>query len=335
MNSVIANLEIHYNTENAIKNGFSNLINGSFTQSQAGYFFGYLKGSNINPMKYLEFVANEILSKVDFAKSPECLDVCGTGGDGLKTLNISTAAAFVLASGGVKITKHGNKAVSSSSGSSDVLRELGINIAHDKTQIESNIQNEILSFISAPHVFEFLQNLGIVRREIGVKTIFNFIGPLINPAKPQRQLVGISVNDTQKYCQILKNLGRKRAIVAHSENGGDEIMPFCTANISELLPDGNIKNWIFDPKEIPEFCNENQQEIIGADAKYNARRMIQIFSNNTKDAYRDSVILNSAFGFYVANKCHTIPEGCNYAKTLLDSGMVLNFLNEFIQKNSL
>ena len=230
-----------------------------------------------------------------------CIDTCGTGGDGMNTLNISTASALLLASMGVKVAKHGNKAVSSKCGSGDVLEALNIKINLEPVDIESQIDKNNFGFMFAPNYHSAMRFVGPTRKKIGKRTIFNMIGPLSSPALVQRQVVGVFDKKLLKIFAIaLKNLKIKFAWIVNSEDGLDEISPYAKTNVIQLK-DNDISEIVIDPKKL-NVNAEKFENLVGNNAKYNAEKMINIFKGEDND-FSKAVCLNAAAGLII-NEVH-------------------------------
>ena len=247
-----------------------------------------------------------------------CIDTCGTGGDGMHTLNISTASALLLASMGIKIAKHGNKAVSSKCGSGDVLEALKIKIDLEPKDIEKEINVNNFGFMFAPNYHSAMRFVGPIRKQIGKRTIFNLIGPLSNPALVKRQVVGVFDKKLLKvFADGLKNLDIKFAWIVSSEDGLDEISPYEKTNVIQLK-DGKISEIIIDPY----LLNVNAdkfENLIGDDANFNAAKMIDIFKGEDND-FSKAVCLNAAAGLIVAEKFLEFSEAYNNARKFILSG---------------
>ena len=230
-----------------------------------------------------------------------CVDTCGTGGDGMNTLNISTASALLLASMGVKVAKHGNKAVSSKCGSGDVLESLNIEINLEPKDIESQINKNNFGFMFAPNYHSAMRFVGPTRKKIGKRTIFNMIGPLSSPALVKRQVVGVFDKKLLKiFANALKNLDIKFAWIVNSEDGLDEISPYSKTNVIQLK-NNEISEIIIDPSEL-NVNAEKFENLIGNDAKFNADKMVDIFKGEDND-FSKAVCLNAAAGLIV-NETH-------------------------------
>jgi anthranilate phosphoribosyltransferase len=230
----------------------------------------------------------------------DCVDTCGTGGDGMNTLNISTASALLLASMNIKVAKHGNKAVSSKCGSGDVLEALNIKINLEPKDIEDQIHQNNFGFMFAPNYHSAMRFVGPTRKKIGKRTIFNMIGPLSSPALVERQVVGVFDKKLLKiFANALKNLNIKFAWIVNSEDGLDEISPYAKTNVIQLK-DNKISEITIDPKEL-NINADKFDNLLGDDAKFNANKMIDIFKGEDND-FSKAVCLNAAAGLIVAEK---------------------------------
>ena len=230
----------------------------------------------------------------------DCVDTCGTGGDGMNTLNISTASALLLASMNIKVAKHGNKAVSSKCGSGDVLEALNIKINLEPKDIEDQINKNNFGFMFAPNYHSAMRFVGPTRKKIGKRTIFNMIGPLSSPALVERQVVGVFDKKLLKiFANALKNLNIKFAWIVNSEDGLDEISPYAKTNVIQIK-DNKISEITIDPKEL-NINADKFDNLLGDDAKFNANKMIDIFKGEDND-FSKAVCLNAAAGLIVAEK---------------------------------
>ena len=254
------------------------------------------------------------------------IDTCGTGGDGKNTLNISTASSLLLASMGIKVAKHGNKALSSKCGSADVLEKLKININLKPEEVTKSIEKNNFGFMFAPNYHSAMKHVGPVRKKIGKRTIFNLIGPLSSPANVQRQVVGVfSKKWLLPFADALKKLRSKHVWIAHSEDGMDEISPFVVTNIIEVK-DNKINQIQIDPKKIGIKLN-NSDNLKGEDAEYNAGKIIDIF-NGVKNEFSEAVSLNSAAGLIVSGKFIKFEEAYQFSNNHITSGKVMDHLKK-------
>ena len=256
----------------------------------------------------------------------DCIDTCGTGGDGMNTLNISTAAALLLASMGTKVAKHGNKAVSSKCGSGDVLEALKIKIDHEPNEIEKEINNNNFGFMFAPNYHSAMKFVGPVRKKIGKRTIFNMIGPLSSPALVNRQVVGVFDKKLLMiFAEGLKNLKIKFAWIVNSEDGLDEISPYANTNIIQLK-DGLISEITIDPKAL-NINAEKLDNLIGDDANFNAYKIIDIFKGHDND-FSKAVCLNAAAGLIVSEKFTNFSDSYKFSREFILSGKPYSHLEK-------
>jgi anthranilate phosphoribosyltransferase len=247
-----------------------------------------------------------------------CVDTCGTGGDGMNTLNISTASALLLSSMGTKVAKHGNKAVSSKCGSGDVLEALKIRIDLEPNDIEKEINNNNFGFMFAPNYHSAMRFVGPVRKKIGKRTIFNMIGPLSNPALVNKQVIGVFDKSLLNiFAEGLKNLNIKFAWIVNSEDGLDEISPYAKTNVMQLK-NGEISEITIDPKLL-NINAEKFENLVGDDANYNANKMIEIFKGKDND-FSKAVCLNAAAGLIVNEKFSEFSDAYNHSRKFILSG---------------
>ena len=278
------------------KSAFNILMNGEATEDQIYDFLTLLslKGEVSDEIAGGVYVLRDKSKRVNVQN---CVDTCGTGGDGMNTLNISTASALLLASMGVKVAKHGNKAVSSKCGSGDVLEELNIKINLEPNEIKEQINKNNFGFMFAPNYHSAMKFVGPTRKKIGKRTIFNMIGPLSSPALVQKQVVGVFDKKLLKvFANALNNLNIKFAWIVNSEDGLDEISPYAKTNVVQLK-DNKISEIIIDPNELKIDANKFE-DLVGDDAKFNADKMIKIFKGEDND-FSKAVCLNAAAGLIV------------------------------------
>ena len=256
----------------------------------------------------------------------DCVDTCGTGGDGMNTLNISTASALLLASMGIKVAKHGNKAVSSKCGSGDVLEALNIKIDLEPKDIEDQIKKNNFGFMFAPNYHSAMRFVGPTRKKIGKRTIFNMIGPLSSPALGERQVVGVFDKKLLKiFANALNNLNIKFAWIVNSEDGLDEISPYAKTNVVQLK-DNKISEITIDPNEL-NINADKFDNLLGDDAKFNAAKMIDIFKGEDND-FSKAVCLNAAAGLIVAEKYSTFNNAYEDARKHILTGKAFEHLKK-------
>ena len=307
------------------KSAFNILMNGKASEDEIFNFLTLLslKGEVSSEIAGGVYVLREKSKRVN---NDECIDTCGTGGDGMNTLNISTASALLLASIGIKVAKHGNKAVSSKCGSGDVLEALNININLEPNLVEDQINKLNFGFMFAPNYHSAMKFVGPTRKKIGKRTIFNMIGPLSNPALVTRQVIGVFDKKLLNiFAEALKNLGIKFAWIVNSEDGLDEISPYEKTNVVQLNK-GEISNITIDPKELNIHAN-NIKDLIGNDSKFNADRMIDIFKGEDND-FSKAVCLNAAAGLIVSEKYNDFKTAYNFTREFIKSGKTFEHLKK-------
>ena len=281
------------------KTAFEILMEGKASEDEIFNFLTLLsaKGEVSDEVAGGVYVLREKSKRVNVQ---DCVDTCGTGGDGMNTLNISTASALLLASMNIKVAKHGNKAVSSKCGSGDVLEALNIKINLEPKDIEDQINKNNFGFMFAPNYHSTMRFVGPTRKKIGKRTIFNMIGPLSSPALVERQVVGVFDKKLLKiFANALNNLNIKFAWIVNSEDGLDEISPYGKTNVIQLK-NNKISEITIDPKELNISANKFEN-LLGDDAKFNANKMIDIFKGEDND-FSKAVCLNAAAGLIVAEK---------------------------------
>ena len=299
------------------KKAFEILMNGKASDSEIFDFLTLLsaKGEVSDEIAGGVYVLRNKSKRVNVKN---CVDTCGTGGDGMNTLNISTASALLLSSMGIKVAKHGNKAVSSKCGSGDVLEALNIKIDLEPKDIEEQINKKNFGFMFAPNYHSAMRFVGPTRKKIGKRTIFNMIGPLSSPALVERQVVGVFNKNLLKiFAEALRNLNIKYAWIVNSEDGLDEISPYAITNVVQLK-NGKISEIIIDPKELDIHANKFD-DLLGDDAKFNASKMIDIFKGEDND-FSKAVCLNAAAGLIVAEKNSEFKDAYNLARSHILSG---------------
>ena len=309
---------------------FSELMEGKHNESSIIDILENLlvKGETKDELAGGIYILREKASKV--STDENTIDTCGTGGDGQNSLNISTAAAIVLASMGVKVAKHGNKAVSSNCGSADVLEALKININLSPKEAEENIKKFNFAFMFAPNYHSAMKYVGPARKKMGKKTIFNLIGPLSSPAQVKRQVIGVFNKKWMKpFAEALKENGVVHAYIVHSDDGMDEISPFEKTNVVELK--GNsIKQFSIDPKSLG-LNSTNKENLKGRNAEYNSEKIIEIYQGKNNE-FSQAVALNVAAGLIVSGKENDFKTSFKNATEHLNSGKVFQHLTK-IQSN--
>ena len=315
---------------NESKSLFSDLMEGKHAEDKIIEILEALikKGETKDELAGGIYILRDKATKVSC--DPGTIDTCGTGGDGQNSLNISTAAAIVLASMGVKVAKHGNKAVSSNCGSADVLEALKININLKPNEAEESIKNFNFAFMFAPNYHSAMKHVGPARKKMGKKTIFNLIGPLSSPAQVKRQVIGVFDKKWMKpFAEALKENNVVHAYIVHSEDGMDEISPFAKTNVVELK-DGKINEFTIDPKKLG-LNSGDKENLKGKNAEYNSEKIVEIYKG-TANEFSQSVALNAAAGLIVAGKESDFKNAFKKASEHLNSGKVFEHLTKLQSK---
>ncbi len=315
-----------------------NKENLSFEESKAAFeILMDGKASDIEIFEFLTFlsakgeVSDEIAGGVYVLRNKSkrvnvnnCIDTCGTGGDGKNTLNISTASALLLASMGIKVAKHGNKAVSSKCGSGDVLDKLKIKINLEPKDVENQINKYNFGFMFAPNYHSAMKYVGPTRKKIGKRTIFNMIGPLSSPALVQRQVVGVFDKKLLKlFANGLKNLNIKFAWIVNSEDGLDEISPYAKTTVIQIK-NSQISEITIDPKDLKIKANKFE-DLLGDNSEFNANKIIDIFKGEDND-FSKAVCLNAAAGLIVSEKYYKFIDAYQEARAHILSGKTYKHL---------
>nr|WP_257216550.1 anthranilate phosphoribosyltransferase [Allopusillimonas soli] len=272
-------------------------------------------------------VMREFALPVETSNPQDLLDMCGTGGDGSNTFNISTAAMFVAASQGVKIAKHGNRSASSSSGSADVLEELGVNITLDPEQVAESIDRCGIGFMFAPAHHGAMKNVAAVRKELGVRTIFNILGPLTNPARAANQLMGVFHPDLVGIqVRVLERLGSRHVLIVHGKDGMDEASLGASTMVGELR-DGQVREYEIHPEDYGMTMVSNRSLKV-SNRRESAALVLESLENAAGPA-RDIVGFNAGLAIYAGNQADSIEEGLKLAFEAIASGAARAKLEEF------
>jgi anthranilate phosphoribosyltransferase len=273
-------------------------------------------------------VMRDFATKVPVADDPGLIDTCGTGGDGAHSFNISTAAMFVAAAAGAKIAKHGGRSVSSKSGSADVLEALGANINLKPEQVARSIQEVGVGFMFAPNHHSAMKHAAPVRRELGVKTIFNILGPLTNPAGAKQQVMGVFHPDLVGIqARVLQRLGSRRVMIVHGLEGLDELSISGPTMVGELK-DGNVREYMVTPQEVG--LKLHNAAAIRVESVEQSKAMVLAALADEAGAARDIVALNAGASIYVAGLAPTLGEGVKKALATIASGAARQKLDTFI-----
>lgn len=312
---------------------FAAIMSGELTMAQIAAFLIALKvrGETIDEIVGAVSVMRAKMIPVDLspALSAEAVDIVGTGGDGKGSYNVSTATALVVAACGVPVAKHGNRAVSSISGAADVLKALGVNLELSPDRIATCIEEAGIGFMFAPMHHTAMKHVGPVRAELGQRTIFNLIGPLSNPARTTRQLIGVyDENWLVPMAETLNALGSETAWIVHGADGMDEIT---TTGVTRLakLEEGSVTTSAIDPRDHG-FDLVDERELVGGDADHNARALRDVLAGQN-GAYSDIVLLNAAAALCVAGKTTTLDKGIAKAREAISSGAAEATLDKLVQ----
>lgn len=319
----------------------------NLTREEAAYAMDMMLEGKASPVMISAFLTalrmkgetiDEIVGCTEMMKSKggsvkpdtdEYIDFVGTGGDGVNTFNISTTSMFVCAAAGVTVAKHGNRAASSKSGASDLLEALGVNIMLEPKQVEQCIKEIGIGFMNAQKFHKAMKNVAPIRKEIGIRTIFNMLGPLSNPSGATRQVIGVFSRDkVSVFSRVMSAMGVKRAMVVCGCDGMDEITVTGKTYVNEIK-DGEIIEYEIDPRDYGiEYAEP--EDIKGGDGKENAEIARRIFEGE-KGPKRDIVVLNSAAGIYIGGKADTYAEAVEIAKKMIDEGHVMDKVNELVE----
>ncbi|MBI5407754.1 MAG: anthranilate phosphoribosyltransferase [Nitrospirae bacterium] len=321
-------------SEDEMVGSMKDIMEGQATGAQIGAFLTALriKGETVDEITGAVKVMREKAAKI---KAPaNTVDTCGTGGDMAHTFNISTTSALVVAACGVSVAKHGNRSVSSSCGSADVLEALGVKIDLEPKKVQICLESTGFGFMFAPLFHPAMKYAIGPRREMGIRTVFNILGPLTNPAGAERQVMGVFNDElTDKLAMVLANLGVKHAFVVHGEDGLDEITNTDKTKISELK-DGRIETYFISPEDLG-FERAEKADLAGATAQENAKMTLEILGCK-KGPRRDIVIMNAAAALVAGDRAKSLSEAVKIVSDAIDSGAALRKLQEIkVVSNSL
>ncbi|HCG73437.1 MAG TPA: anthranilate phosphoribosyltransferase [Nitrospina sp.] len=312
-------------SEEEMMGAMTEIMDGKVGDTQLAAFLTALQFKNVTVSEIVG-AARVMRDKAEKVNAKDSVDTCGTGGDGADTFNISTTVAFVVAGAGVRVAKHGNRAVSSKSGSADVLKYLGVNIDASLPTVERCIEEVGIGFLFAPLMHKAMKHAAAVRKELGFRTIFNLLGPLTNPANAHAQVLGVFDSKwVTPLAEVLRELGSRHALVVHGFDGLDEITLTGETQIAELK-NGKVNNFSFDPKEFGySLCSV--ADLKGAEPETNAEIMREIL-NGSSGPKTDIVVLNAAAAIYVGGKADSIEKGILVATNSIESGAALKKLEE-------
>jgi len=311
------------------------IFSGDITSAQIGAFMAALatKGETFEELAGAAQAMRRKATRIQ-TMTQQVVDTCGTGGDASGTFNVSTTTAFVVAGCGICVAKHGNRSISSKCGSADVLEALGVNLETDPEVVEEAVNEIGIGFLFAPKFHSAMRHAAQARKEVGIKSIFNMLGPLTNPAATRHQLLGVFAPQlTEMFAQALKLLGAKRALVVHGHDGMDEITVCAPTRVSELN-EGMVRTYDIDPLDFFE-AYADAKEIKGGDVSTNAAITLAVLKGE-KGPRRNIVLINTAAALLAANDVENLTQGIEKARQALDSGKALEKLEalaQFTQEN--
>jgi len=324
-------VEGHHLTREESALTMDTIMRGDATPSQIAALITALRIKGETPEEITGFAEKMREHAVNiFPHSQNLVDTCGTGGDVSGTFNISTVSALVAAGAGVPIAKHGNRSVSSRCGSADVLEALGVKIDIEPKKVEECINEVGIGFIFAPNFHKAMRFAAPTRKEIGIRTVFNILGPLTNPARASAQVLGVFRPDlTETMAEVLKNLGTRHALVVHGMDGLDEISVSDKTKVAHLR-EGKIETYFIKPEDFG-VRRAKREEILGGSAEENAEIAIEILKNEEKGAKREVVLLNAAAAIFVGGKAKDLKQGLKMSAESIDAGAACRKLEELIK----
>jgi anthranilate phosphoribosyltransferase len=313
-----------------VEAAFAEILEGRASDVQTAGFVVALrtKGETTSELAALVRTMRRYSPRVTVADG--AIDTCGTGGDRARTVNVSTMAALVAAGAGARVVKHGNRAATSACGSADVLEALGVAIELPPGGVARCVDEAGIGFCFAPRYHAALRHVGAARRELGVPTTFNFVGPLANPAHVRRQAVGVSdAKMAQRMLGTLRELGTQRALVFYGDDGLDELTTTTTSTVHELAADGTTRQFTLDPREFG-IGRSQADELCGGDAAENAARVHAVMSGE-QGPVRDIVVLNAAAALVVADIAPDLGAGIETARDAIDGGAATKALDALVR----
>ncbi|WP_101908696.1 anthranilate phosphoribosyltransferase [Marasmitruncus massiliensis] len=305
------------------------IMSGNTSQVQTAAFLAALSTKGETDEEIAACAAGMRAHALKLEHNMELLEIVGTGGDGAKSFNISTTASIVIAAAGVLVAKHGNRAASSASGAADVLEALGVNISLEPEQCRKLLQKIGICFFFAQKYHTSMKYVGPVRKELGVRTIFNILGPLTNPASAKLQVLGVySEKLVEPLAHVLSSLGVKRGMVVFGQDKLDEISMSSPTTICEFR-DSQYKTYSITPEEFG-LARCSKSDLVGGTPAQNAQITLSILKGE-KGPKRDAVLLNAGAGLYIAGKVSSLQDGVGMAAELIDSGKAMQKLNDLIR----
>jgi anthranilate synthase/phosphoribosyltransferase len=317
-------------TPDGMRDAMNMIMEGEATPAQISSFLSCLamKGETTGEIAAAVEVMRQKATRITAPPGEPLLDTCGTGGDRSGTFNISTTVAFVAAGAGIRVAKHGNRSVTSRSGSADVLERLGMNLKASSADVQRALDQAGITFMFAPMFHAAMKYAIGPRREIGIRTIFNILGPLSNPAGANCQVVGVYSEELgDSYARVLAELGHRRSFVVHGTDGMDEVTLSAPTAVWEVQ-DGKVNRYLFDPRSLG-FEYSSPGEIQGGDAARNAQIFQEVLSG-VQGSARDSVLVNAAFAIVAGGKAEEVREGIALAARSIDSGAAMDRFRAFL-----
>lgn len=318
-------------TPDEARSAMKTIMGGKATDAQIGSFITALrmKGETVDEITACASVMREFAQRINPNVTGTLVDTCGTGGDKIKTFNVSTISAFVIAGAGIPMAKHGNRSVTSKAGSADLLEALGVKIDMAPIDVEKAVEEIGIGFMFAPAFHGAMKYAIGPRKEIGIRTVFNILGPLTNPANAHAQVLGVYDSElTEKMAGVLLKLGTKRALVVHGKGGLDEISTFSETKVSELK-DGEVKTYEIKPEDFG-IKRTTPEELSGGDAKENADIAVNLLKDKEEGPMRDIILLNSAAGIYVGGLADSIADAVLLAEESIDKGAAYDKLEALV-----
>lgn len=309
------------------------LMSGTASPEEVAAFLGVLRGRGETVDEIVGFARSmrKHAKRLELVRT-DLIDTCGTGGDGSETFNISTANALLLAATGLGVVKHGNRAVSSRCGSADVLAALGLKIECTMNEVAKDVENYGFGFLYAPLFHPAMKHVAPVRRQLGVRTVFNMLGPLVNPAGTKRQVIGVYDGSLLvTLAEALKELGAEEVMVVSGADGMDEITSVSTTRVAHLR-NSRIEYYTLSPEELG-MKRAKLEDLKGGDAETNAKIIEKILAGEERGAKRDIVVMNAAAALMVGGKTKDLLEGIKLAEEILDNGSALANLNKLREQH--
>ncbi len=326
-------------TQSAMLDLMRQVMGGELTPAQISAFLIALraKGETVDEIAAAAMVMRELSIKVDIQENSHLIDTCGTGGDGIQTFNVSTVCAFVAAAAGAKVAKHGGRSVSSTCGSADVLEALGVNVNQTPAQVAACVNEIGIGFMFAPNHHSAMKYAAPVRRELGVRTLFNLLGPMTNPATARRQLMGVFDKSlTVKLAKVLQQLGSEHVLVVHGADGIDEISFTGDTFVAELK-NGQVTEYVLNPSQLG-LGLHNLKDIQIQNAEESKAMILEVLNGKPSieksRAARDIVLMNAGAAIYVAGIVSSLQAGVTKAAEVIDNGAALEKLNQLIERSN-